>query len=43
VVVAWWKRALAGVAAIVLMTLLYGLIATLRAPTLSLELIDIAH
>ena len=43
VLVVWWERALAGVAAIVLMTLLYGLIVTLRAPILSLQLIDITH
>ena len=40
---AWWERALAGVAAIALMMLLYGLIVTLRAPILSLQLIDITH
>ena len=40
---AWWERALAGVAAIVLMTLLYELIVTLRAPILNPEIIDISY
>ena len=40
---AWWERALAGVAAIVLMTLLYELIVTLHAPILNPEIIDISY
>ena len=43
VLLAWWEHALAGVAAIVLMMLLYGLIVTLRAPILSRQLIDTTH
>jgi hypothetical protein len=43
VLMARWERALAGVAAVALMTLLYGLIVTLRGPILSLKLIDITH
>jgi hypothetical protein len=43
VLVAWWECALAGVAAVVLMTLLYELIVTLRAPILNPEIIDISY
>ena len=41
--VARWERTLAGVAAVVLMTLLYELIVTLRAPILNPEIIDISY
>ena len=43
VLVAWWECALAGVAAVVLMTLLYELIVTLHAPILNPEIIDISY